>query len=158
MSGKRAMEASEINNLAVISDNLVTAGQPSESQIRVLAMQGFQIIINLGLNDPRYCLHDEAALVKSLNMEYHHIPVDFALPEAGNLSRFFELMRACGSKKVFVHCAANYRVSSFVSLYAQAHLDWPLDQAVQFVRDIWEPDAVWTQFIQDSRKRLGLPG
>ena len=156
MSDVLTLELDEITNLVAISGNLVTAGQPSEAQMRGLAVQGFKVIINLGLNDPRYCLRDEAGLVESLSMEYRHFPVDFALPTSEDLSRFFDALKECEGKKVFVHCAANFRVSSFISLYAQTHFNWSLEEAEKFIRDIWEPDAVWEKFIQNSRRRLGL--
>lgn len=146
----------EIVNFVEVSDMLATAGQPSEAQLRELAAQGFQVVINLGLNDPRYCLPDEAGLVVDLGMEYHHIPVKFDQPDAQDLMRFFQLLQASRERKVLAHCAANYRVSVFVSLYGQVYLGWTLQQAIEHVRDIWEPDAVWRQFAYQARRRLGL--
>ena len=79
-------------------------------------------MVNLGLLDPRYCLTDEAGSVAALGLAYHHIPVDFNAPQAEDLLRFFAVMDGAQDQKVFVHCAANYRVSSFVALYGEARL------------------------------------
>lgn len=150
------MALEEITNFISVSEDLATAGQPTEDQIRQLAQAGFEVIINLGLLDRRYCLADEAGLARSLGFEYHHIPVDFKRPTRADLERFFAVMQASGGKRVFVHCAANYRVSSFVSLYGQAKLGWPVAQADAHARRLWEPDEVWAKFIGEARRDLGV--
>ena len=146
------MSIAEIKNFVSLSDALATAGQPSEDQLRQVAQEGFEVIINLGLLDPRYCLADEAGLVRSLGIDYHHIPVDFQAPQRPDLEQFFQVMDACTDKKVFVHCAANYRVSSFISLYGQAKLGWSLEQANAHIRRLWE-SSKWTAFIERPVRR-----
>src|SRR5262245_20541165 len=116
-----------IKNFISVSPTLSTAGQPSEDQLREVARAGFEVVINLGLLDPRYCLADEGGVVESLGMKYHHIPVDFAAPQPRDLENFFNVMDASHHRNVFVHCAANYRVSTFVGLYGQARLGWSAD-------------------------------
>jgi len=150
------MAIENIKNFVEVLPHLATAGQPDEEQLRQLAQAGFEVVINLGLLDPRYCLADEAGLVRELGVEYHHIPVDFQAPRLEDLQRFFAVMEAVQDKKVFVHCAANYRVSSFVSLYGQAKLGWSLEQAAAHIKRLWEPNEVWAQFIQNARQRLGV--
>jgi protein tyrosine phosphatase (PTP) superfamily phosphohydrolase (DUF442 family) len=145
------MALDEIKNFIAVSDDLGTAGQPSEAQLRELADAGFEVVINLGLLDPRYCLADEAGTVASLGLEYHHIPVDFNAPQAGDLRQFVDAMDASRGRKVFVHCAANYRVSSFVALYAEARLGWTRQDADAHIRKVWEPNQTWTRFIADAR-------
>ena len=150
------MAIEEIKNYVALSGELATGGQPSEEQIQELAQAGFELIINLGLLDPRYCLEDEIGLVASLGMAYHHIPVNFQAPTIEDLTQFFTVMQAAAGKRVFVHCAANYRVSSFVSLYGQAKLGWSSEQAVTHVRRLWEPNEVWAAFIESARQALGV--
>lgn len=81
------------------------------------------MIINLSLLDPKYCLSDEASLIKLLGLEYHHISVSFQKPTLENLHNFFSVMDATKNKKVFVHCAANKRVSCFIALYGEIKLN-----------------------------------
>src|SRR6516165_3362333 len=130
------MPIEDIRNFVSVSGDLATGGQPSEEQIRELSGAGFEVIVNLGLLDPRYGLADEAGLVQSLGREYHHVPVDFSAPQSNDLHRFFDVMDASRDKKVFVHCAANYRVSSFVALYGQARLGWSQDEADAHIRRV----------------------
>ena len=143
-----------IKNFVAVSPSLATAGQPLEEQFHELATDGFEVVINLGLLDPRYCLADEKGLVESLGMKYHHIPVDFTAPQSQDLEDFLSAMEVSHHKKVFVHCAANYRVSSFVGLYGQARLGWSVEQADAHVRRVWQPNDTWKTFIELSRARL----
>jgi protein tyrosine phosphatase (PTP) superfamily phosphohydrolase (DUF442 family) len=147
------MALDDIKNFIAVSDDLGTAGQPSEAQLRDVADAGFDVVVNLGLLDPRYCLADEAGTVSSLGLDYHHIPVDFNAPQPADLQRFFHAMDAARDKKVFVHCAANYRVSSFVALYGESRLGWSQAQADAHMRRVWEPNETWTRFIAEARAR-----
>ena len=148
------MAIDDIRNFVALSEHLATAGQPSEQHVRELAAAGFEVIVNLGLLDPRYCLADEAGLTRSLGMEYHHIPVDFNAPQSDDLRKFFEVMDTSREKKVFVHCAANYRVSGFIALYGQSRLGWSAEQADAHVCRVWNPNDTWKAFIEASPARL----
>jgi len=147
-----------IRNFIPLSDRLATAGQPSEAQLRALAQAGFEVVVNLGLLDPRYCLPDEAGLVRALGLAYHHIPVDFRAPAAADLERFFAVMQQEQDRKLFAHCAANYRVSCFLALYGEARLGWSRQRADAHIRRAWEPDPVWTAFLAASRSALEAGG
>jgi len=135
-----------------ISSKISTAGQPSESQIKKIASEGFEVVINLGLNDPKYCLSNEAGLVKSLGLEYYHIPINFLAPTIKNLEKFFCVMDDVMDKKIFIHCAANKRVSCFVALYGESRFNWTQKQADTIINHIWQPDEVWSLFIALARK------
>jgi protein tyrosine phosphatase (PTP) superfamily phosphohydrolase (DUF442 family) len=148
------MAIDDIRNVVPVSATLATAGQPSEEQIQDVKHAGFDVIVNLGLLDPRYCLADEAGLVRSLGLEYQHIPVDFKAPQFEDLQKFFDVMDASRDRKVFVHCAANYRVSSFVVLYGQARLGWSPEEADAHIRRVWQLDETWKAFVNLSRRRL----
>ncbi len=148
------MSIEQIKNFVAVSADLATGGQPSEQQIRELAEHGFEAIVNLGLVDQSYSLPDEAGLVRTLGMAYYHIPVDFDTPTAGDLARFLAVMDACRGRKVFVHCAANMRVSCFVALYGEKRLGWSCERADGLIRRVWEPDDVWARFVAAAREGL----
>lgn len=67
------------------------------------------------------------------------------------------------SKKVLVHCAANFRVTAFFSLYAMKREGWTAEQGNQLISRIWESrpdyrmDQTWRSFIDDIRLRMGQP-
>ena len=131
--------------------DLATSGQPSEDQLRSIAAAGYQVVINLALHDdPRYSLTDEASCVNALGMEYIHIPVQFARPTQADLDQFFAAMDASKSKRVWVHCAANMRVSAFVGLY-RLREGWDQKEAFALMNEIWQPNEVWSAFIGERR-------
>src|SRR6185436_6102513 len=101
--------------------------------------------------DPRYCLPDEAGLVASLGMNYHHIPVKFDAPQFSDLERFTQVMTAAAGRKVFVHCAMNMRVSTFVALDHQLRMGWSSEQADLHARVLWEPNEIWTRYMAECR-------
>ncbi len=144
------MNLQEIKNMVVVSDRLATAGQPTEDQLRALADDGWEVVVNLGLMDARYCLDDEAGLVKASGMQYYHIPVEFSAPAPQQLAAFFDVLDRHAGHKVLVHCAANYRVTCFVALYGRARWDWTRARAEQFIATIWTPDATWRAFIDGA--------
>lgn len=141
----------DIRNFVAVSDRLATAGQPSEEQLAEVAALGFEVVVNLGLVDPRYCLPDEAGLARRLGLEYHHVPVEFAAPTSADFRRFEAVMAASAGRRTFVHCAANYRVSCFVALHAEAALGWSREQADAHVQRVWQPDEVWRALMAEVR-------
>lgn len=138
-----------IYHFRAVDDTLATAGQPTEAQLGSAARDGFAVVINLALHDdPRYSLPDEAGTVRALGMEYVHIPVAFGSPTAADLSAFFDAMERHAGRKTLVHCAANMRVSAFVGLYRAIRKHEPIERAFAVMRTIWEPNPVWSEFIE----------
>lgn len=135
-------------NVRPVNDRLTTAGLPTEEQLRLAAELGFEVVINLAVdNNPPYSLAGEGELVLSLGMAYVHIPVKFSEPTERDFVQFCDAMDANADRKKFVHCAANKRASVFVGLYRVLRLGWEREAAFDLVRSLWEPDAVWTRFI-----------
>lgn len=144
------MSMEDIKNLVVVSPHLATAGQPSAEQLGAVATEGYQLVINLGLMDKRYCLDDEAGLVGALGMDYRHIPVEFASPRLSDLSAFFAVMDANAGRRILVHCAANYRVTCFVALYGRMRWGWTETQGAELISRVWQPDQVWQDFMRHA--------
>jgi len=147
-----------IRNFLVIDERLATAGQPSEAELGEVAARGFEVVINLGLLGQDYSLADEAGLVTSLGLAYHHVPVDFGAPRIEDVRRFLAVMDECAGQKALVHCAANYRATSFVSLYGQARLGWTPGEADACAQQFWEPNDTWRDLLHRALLELGLAG
>jgi hypothetical protein len=83
------------------------------------------------------------------------IPVDFDAPTPADLDVFIAALDSRAGQKVHVHCAANYRVSAFVSLYAR-RAGWCSDaEADEIAREFWDPSEhpAWAAFLTDERAR-----
>lgn len=146
--------SSDIYNFRAVGASLTTSGQPTEEQLRALAEEGYEVIINLALHDdPRYSLEDETGLIKSLGMEYIHIPVQFDAPTEDDLLRLFDALDANREKMIHVHCAANMRVSAFLGLYHATRKVRSIEEAFAPMQSVWEPDEVWSAFISDMLEK-----
>ena len=143
------MATQDIYNFIQVNETLSTGGQPTEEQIRSAAAEGFTSVINLATFHPSQSLEDEAGLVQSLGMTYYAIPVVWNNPQNSDFSAFEKVMQQLPTGKALVHCAANFRVTAFYSLYALKHLGWSQAQAESFRAQIWEGSEipVWEQFI-----------
>jgi protein tyrosine phosphatase (PTP) superfamily phosphohydrolase (DUF442 family) len=149
----------DILNFLAISDHLGTAGQPTPEQFAELRAAGYQVVINLAMPDSTNALPDEARLVGKQGMEYVHIPVVWEAPKLADLERFLAAMDRFGGNKVLVHCAMNMRVSCFVLLYRVLRQGVPLDRATETMHQIWQPDPVWSAFIERGLAHYGYrPG
>jgi protein tyrosine phosphatase (PTP) superfamily phosphohydrolase (DUF442 family) len=144
-----AAKVEDIRAYKKVNDRVITAGQPTEEQLRAAATDGFKTVINLATINPRYSLKDEEGLSQSLGMKYRHIPVAFEKPTEDDFKAFEAAMQAAGDDKTVVHCAANFRASAFYSLYAMKHLGWSKAQAEEFRASIWSGSyyPVWNEFI-----------
>lgn len=155
MSAAGALE--EIYNFRWRDPSLATAGQPLEDELHAVAAEGFEVVINLALLDAEYALPDEAGLVRSLHMAFFHIPVIWENPTLADLQQFFAIMHQVQGRKIFLHCAANMRVSVFLALYRMIKLGWSYSDAMTQVTDVWDPDVVWQAFIQKALSASATP-
>ena len=143
------MSTSDIYNYIQVSEQIGTGGQPTEEELRSAAVEGFTTVINLATFDPDHSLKDEAGLVQSLGMAYYPIPVEWSNPKESDFAAFESLLAQIKDRKTLIHCAANFRVTAFYSLYAQRRLGWSAAQADAFRAKIWQGShyPVWEQFI-----------
>jgi uncharacterized protein (TIGR01244 family) len=150
------MSTQEIYNYRPVNDALITGGQPTEDQLKSAAEEGIKTVINLATLNSRTSLPDEAGLVRSLGMTYHHIPVEWDNPKESDFAAFEQIMQQSGKGKTLLHCAANYRVTAFYGLFALKYLGWSEHQADEFRATIWEGSdhPVWEAFIRRMKAKI----
>ena len=137
-----------IYNFLKISDTIATSGQPTYEQFSAIKKAGYQVIVNLALPGSPNALKDEKQIVESQGMQYVHIPVVWENPTLENVREFFSVMEAIADKQVFVHCAANMRVSAFMYLYRCLHQGITHEDAKKDLQKIWIPNEIWQNFIE----------
>ena len=146
-------ELGGIYNYLPLSDHLATAGQPTADELAAVQAAGYEVVVNLLPADSPHALPDEDKVVSVLGMDYVAIPVDWQQPEIADIEQFFAMMDANGDKNVFVHCAANMRVSAFVYLYRTLRQKMPPAEAEKDLHQIWTPNERWSRFIEDVARR-----
>ena len=142
------MKESSIYNFKLLSEGNATSGQPNEKELLHIADAGYEKVINLGLSDAEYSIKNEEQILKSRGIEYIHIPVAFESPEDKDLQEFISALNKYKESKLFIHCAANKRVSVFMALYRIFVLGWEKEKAIHELEKIWKPNNIWESFIE----------
>ncbi|MEO0437339.1 MAG: protein tyrosine phosphatase family protein [Pseudomonadota bacterium] len=146
--GGPATRLDDIYNYHLIDGMYATSGQPSERQFALIKASGVLSVINLAPTSVlENALIDEPRILEALDLEYHHIPVDFQNPTDEDFERFCSLLATQANDTLWVHCAANMRVSAFTYRYRTQVLGHEPELAMEDLRRVWEPVGVWKAFI-----------
>ena len=120
----------DIMNLRAPEATIMSSGQPTEEQFQILADSGIKHIINL--RTPEEMDWDEGALVRSLDMEYHSIPVAVSSGiTRENAQALFDLLDGLAGEPVIIHCASGQRVGALIALSAQQNQGMDADAAME---------------------------
>jgi uncharacterized protein (TIGR01244 family) len=137
----------EIRAFRAISPTLWTSGQPTEADFTAIRDAGFVTVVNLALPTSDHALPNEGSIVTALGMTYIHLPIKFDSPQKEDFEKFRAIMNTFSKKPIYVHCAANMRVSAFVYLHRILDLGVSPEAALNDLEAIWSPDTVWSTFI-----------
>jgi protein tyrosine phosphatase (PTP) superfamily phosphohydrolase (DUF442 family) len=143
-------------NFRRVSDTVTTSGTVSAEDLAELRARGCEVVVNLMPDSSEYAIEGEESIVTGQGVGYVYLPVDFAAPNHEQLEGFAAAMDANAGRTIHVHCAANYRVSAFYSLYAMRQGWWSTEEADEHLRSIWTEGEypVWDEFIAAERQRL----
>ena len=141
----------KIRGFLPLTENWATSGQPKITHFSVIKAAGFERIVNL-LPEGEV-LPGEPELVRELGMDYVSLPVIWTAPTPENFAAFVAVMQASADLKLYVHCAANMRVSAFSYLYRTLYLGMDETAARADMSEIWEPIPVWADFIASIQER-----
>jgi uncharacterized protein (TIGR01244 family) len=111
--------ASSLPNEGEAYQGLVTAGQPSEDDLKAAKARGFTVVVNARTPGEGGSLENERAIVEGLGMSYYEIPVEKD-PDALTEMQAKALARVIadhGTQGVLLHCGSGNRASSLLALY-----------------------------------------
>lgn len=138
----------KLYNHVQVDQRISTSGVISGEAIEQMAREGYSALINLLPDTHQHALAHEAELAGRHALAYHHIPVDFAAPTSASYSAFEQALDGIAQdQRVFVHCAANMRVSAFLAIYGTKRFGWTRERAEQLIAEVWEPNEVWRNFL-----------
>ena len=148
-----------IQNYFALPLSIGTSGQPTTQQIKDIEAAGFDVVVNLAMPDSDNALANEGALVSENGMTYVHIPVPWDAPNANHLAQFFGVMDAmlAQNKKIWVHCAANYRASAFSYKYLIMNQRLSEPESTTPLLTKWLPymDEAWQEIMQMTSSDMG---
>ena len=151
-----ADKLTDIPNYLEYSTTFSSSGQPSAEQLGAVAEAGFERVIYLAFSDNQTAIETEDRVVKTLGMDYVHIPVDFDKPTLKDFEDFAAILNRDTRERTLLHCQINLRASSFSFLYRVIYGGIPMAKAKQDLDSIWVPDETWYKFIVEVLKQHGL--
>ena len=137
----------EITNFRQYSENFASSGQPTLEQFQTIADQGFERIVYIAFTNNPNALPDADLVVKGLGMEYMQVPVAFDNPLPDEFYAFADSMQRNTDKKTLLHCQVNARATAFSFLYRVIYEDVAVAEAKADMNTVWQPNAVWRDFI-----------
>jgi protein tyrosine phosphatase (PTP) superfamily phosphohydrolase (DUF442 family) len=146
-----------IRDFLQLDDRIATSGMPRPDHFPAIRAAGCKAVINLALPTSDNAMPDEGQLVSAQGMTYVNIPVSFDAPARRDFEQFSRVMDAFEGEKVFVHCAANMRVSAFLFLHRLRKQSHPRELAEQDLRKIWVPYGVWREFVNARLAEINQP-
>ena len=143
----------DIFNFIQLDDRVATSGQPTEAQFSLVKEAGYTTVINLAPKSHENALGNEDEILERMGIRYIHLPVVFTNPKREDFDRFVDALESGDDDRIWVHCAANMRVSAFFFKYRTERLGWSSDEAETDLHRIWEPGkvmGVWQTFIDTA--------
>ena len=150
------MTFDRIINYVQLTEDIATSGQPRPEDFPAMAEAGYSAVVNLAMPDSPGAFPEEGGRAAEAGLCYFHIPVPFDAPRPGHLALFIKILKALAGKKIWVHCAMNYRVSAFMFHYLRLVHGLAPEQARSPVFEEWEPDEVWQEFLKIGPEVLDL--
>ena len=129
------------------SPSLTASGQPTAEALELAARSGYSRVIFLAFTNHQNALEHEDAIVKALDMEFIHIPVEWEDPSLADFDAFAAAMRVPTQQRTLLHCEVNFRASVFGFLYQVIYQGVPMGEAIALMHAIWIPNEVWEDFI-----------
>ena len=147
----QSKDLSKVYNYHDIKDLFTTSGQPNAYQLKLIAENGYDAVINLA---PKSVFEgsviSEAEILTANNVKYIHIPVNFNKPKKEDFLEFVKSLKENKDKKIWIHCAANMRVSAFVYKYRRDILKLEDSEIIEDMNLIWSPNHVWSSFLNKN--------
>lgn len=118
----------------------------------MISQSGFDVVINLApVSKLENSLINEAEILEQLGLDYIHIPVNFQKPSERKFELFVDAIEQNKNRQLWVHCAANMRVSAFTYRYRRSYLGEDEQIAKQDLSLIWKPFGVWKEFVKKGK-------
>jgi protein tyrosine phosphatase (PTP) superfamily phosphohydrolase (DUF442 family) len=143
-------------NVVVISDSLVTAGQPTASALAGLKERGIEAVISLGPRGGPDLVPQEPAIVRGQGIAFIALPFPPDGPSEAQYEAVADALRSVGGRRTLIHCQVNWQVSTFVFLYRVIEGREDPETAYRSVAQVWSPSAPWKNFLVSQLRKHGI--
>jgi protein tyrosine phosphatase (PTP) superfamily phosphohydrolase (DUF442 family) len=143
-------------NVVVISDRLVTAGQPTAAALAGLKAQGMEAVISLGPRGGPDLVPQEPAIISGQGLEFIPLPFPSDGPSEAQYAAVADALRRVQGRRTLLHCQVNWQASTFVFLYRVLEGKEDPEVAYQAVAKVWSPSPPWKQFLVTQLRQHGI--
>lgn len=102
-----------------ITEDITSARQPTEEELKKLPQRGYKSVINLrtkGEEDEPVTPKEEGEIVRKLGMEYQNIPVSSKeAPKEEQINQFRKALKTM-PKPIYAHCRKGKRSGAFIMI------------------------------------------
>lgn len=137
-------------NAATPVENLITGGQPSIEDLKLLASEGVKVIVNLRTKG-EFKRFDEQVEVEKLGMKYVSIEIEGSDGMTEKNAQLLDFALNNLSQPALVHCASSNRVGGLLALRAFKLHNMSAQDAISFGKR-----AGMSSTEKRVRKLLGL--
>jgi len=136
---------SQIENFQYVHEHLLTSGQPTADQLKLIKEYGVTTVINLALSDASSHLDFEDRICLDLGLNYIQVPIHWDTPSDDQCLLVLDMIdHLVQEQTIWLHCTQNMRVSCLMYLYRQYYMGMDMPTAHELLHTVWQPNETWT--------------
>jgi uncharacterized protein (TIGR01244 family) len=116
--------------ISKINEELAIAGQIALNQLRHVAREGYQTVLNLRSPHEDGFLESEQFLAELLGLRYIHIPTQFQAFDLNLVRQILEHIAEL-PKPILLHCDSGIRSAAIAFMHVTVQQGAPLEQAFE---------------------------
>jgi uncharacterized protein (TIGR01244 family) len=137
-----------VRNYARLETTVACAGAiTAEQAVPAIKKEGFASIINLReATEPDANVEQEAALAKSADLKYFHVPFNGASPDPKAADAFIAAITSPGVEPAFIHCSGGNRAATMWMIKRMVVDHWDVDRATKEAMALGQTSEPLRQF------------
>lgn len=119
-----------MKNASQVTENILIAGQPKDTELQQLHEKGFKTVINLRSLEECGIVDSEERIVEDAGLNYASIPVSPQTINETKVGRFLQALATKDALPAIVHCGGGGRAGIMVLLHLAITQKWSVQQAL----------------------------
>jgi len=119
-----------MKNASQITENILIAGQPKDSELQQLHEKGYKTVINLRGEEECGAIGNEERIVEDAGLNYASIPISPSNLNETKIGRFLQALATKDALPAVVHCGGGGRAGIMVLLHLAITQKWSVQQAL----------------------------
>ncbi len=137
-----------VKNFQKVNEIVSTGAQPSVEQFSELKSNNYEVVINLSPESTPNYLNNERDVVRDLELEYFHLPIDCTVLKEEQYDDFKRIMDNVRNKKTFIHCGGNIKSSGFYYIYQVKSEGMEKEEAIKPLKELNVHDQKWYDYFK----------